>query len=402
MIAAFLLPFPVRGHRAPYLWVYYRLLSAFNERLLFIASRDYVRPPASWAIDCRWEMQEISGQRLGYAVPGDERMADHDYRFVPDDIFSELLAAHGSNPIAVFRAMLTQRIPSLERAFVECLRDTSADRIETILTWCNCPSLNAVAEAKGIRVMHLELGPLRWPDYRSTAYLDFTGVNGNTEAEARYGQSGFANTRYSIPRLRRFFATSAPPRLPAAEFDLGIALQVEDDSNLIAFGNGFDNQSLLVHAQLDDASQRKLVRAHPGSLFAVKPGSHTVDASPNSIEFIRRCAHLLTINSSVGLEALLLDIPVTTMGDSSYRHIAEADGHERSSRLAHYLFAYLVPMDLIYQADYLRFRLSDPGEDRIVRRHLAAYLGRPEIAAATASGPEVIDAVLPADGLPMA
>jgi len=41
MIAAFLLPFPLRGYRAPYLWVYYRLLSEMGERMLFITSEDY-------------------------------------------------------------------------------------------------------------------------------------------------------------------------------------------------------------------------------------------------------------------------------------------------------------------------------------------------------------------------
>lgn len=402
MIAAFLLPFPVRGYRAPYLWVYYRLLSAFNERLRLIASRDYVRPPAAWAAEGRWEMQEISGRRLGYAIPDDGRMAHHDYRFVPEDIFVDLLVENAANPVAVFGAMLTHRIPRLERFFTECLNDAQPGELEAILTWCNCPSLTAVAEAKGIPVIHLELGPLRWPDYRSTAYLDFTGVNGNTEAAARYAGSGFAARHFPVPRLRSFFALGSPPHPPTAEFDLGIALQVEDDSNLIAFGAGFDNQSLLVHAQLNYPAQRRLVRTHPGSLFAVKPGAYAVDASPNSIEFILRCSHLLTINSSVGLEALLLDVPVTVLGDCSYRHIAESDARERASRLAHYLFAYLVPMDLIYQADYLRFRLSNPTEDQIVRRHLAAYLGRPEIIDSAASAAELIAAALPDEGSPTA
>lgn len=37
-----------------------------------------------------------------------------------------------------------------------------------------------------IPVINLELGPLRSPTYLFTGYFDFSGVNGNTEAEKRY------------------------------------------------------------------------------------------------------------------------------------------------------------------------------------------------------------------------
>ena len=66
MIAAFLLPFPLRGYRAPYLWVYYRLLSSFGERMLFVASEDYTRAPEYWQAQNRWEMQPGNAQRLHY------------------------------------------------------------------------------------------------------------------------------------------------------------------------------------------------------------------------------------------------------------------------------------------------------------------------------------------------
>jgi len=62
------------------------------------------------------------------------------------------------------------------------------------------------------------------------------------------------------------------------------------------------------------------------------------------------------------------------LGDCAHRFIAEADDEpERVARLAFYLFAYLVPMGLIYDAGYLRFRLGRPSEYDIAIRHLAAY-----------------------------
>ena len=173
MIAAFLLPFPLRGYRAPYLWVYYRLLSSFGERMLFVASEDYTRAPEYWQAQNRWEMQPGNAQRLHYQVPTREDMAAHEYGFLSETVFEALLADSGGNPVAAFRRLLSERVPCLDAAFAEILSQPSAERIEAILTWCNCPSLSAAAEEKGIPVVHLELGPLRWPQYRPTAYLDF-------------------------------------------------------------------------------------------------------------------------------------------------------------------------------------------------------------------------------------
>ncbi|MDP1644132.1 MAG: hypothetical protein Q8K35_01910 [Thiobacillus sp.] len=375
MIAAFLLPFPLRGYRAPYLWVYYRLLSSFGERMQFIASEDYTRDPEHWRAQNRWEMQPGNAQRLQYQVPARESMAGHEYRFLSETVFGTLLAESGGNPMAAFRRLLSERVPCLDAAFAEIFSQTTVQDIEAILTWCNCPSLSAAAEEKGIPVVHLEIGPLRWPQYRATAYLDFSGVNGNTEAERRYLDSGFRpGAGFDIEALRRFFYLAADGEMPEARFKLGVALQVEDDSNLLAFGHGFDNQSLLVYAHLRRPDGGVLMRGHPGSLFALKPDWYEVDDSPDSVAFIRRCENILTINSSVGLEAMLMQTPVEVLGDCAHRFIAQAgDEQARVARLAFYLFAYLVPMHLIYDSSYLRFRLGQPSEYEIAIRHLAAY-----------------------------
>ena len=375
MIAAFLLPFPLRGYRAPYLWVYYRLLSSFGERMLFVASEDYTRGPEYWQAQNRWEMQPGNAQRLHYQVPTREIMDGHDYGFLSETVFEALLADSGGNPITAFRRLLSERVPCLDAAFAEILSQPSAEGIEAILTWCNCPSLSAAAAEKGIPVVHLELGPLRWPQYRPTAYLDFSGVNGNTEVERRYLESGFrSGAGFDIEALRRFFCQAKDGESSAARFNLGVVLQVEDDSNLLAFGHGFDNQSLLVYAHLRRPDGGVLVRGHPGSLFALKPDWYQVDDSPDSVAFIRRCDKILTINSSVGLEAMLMQTPVEVLGDCAHRFIAEAgDEQARVARLAFYLFAYLVPMGLIYDPGYLRFRLGQPSDYEIVIRHVAAY-----------------------------
>lgn len=375
MIAVFLLPFPFRGYRAPHLFVFYRFLTTFDERALFIVSEDYLTSPEVWTAQGRWEMKEQNQIRLGYKIPSWDTMQLQQYSFLDETLFDALLQQNGGNPIAAFRCLLLERIPQLEARFATCLDDVVNSGVEAILTWCNCPSLNAVARARGIPVVNLELGPLRLPEYRPTAYLDFEGVNGNTEAERRYRESSFSYNG-TINQLRKFFILEADrSRLSPAEA-IGVVLQVEDDSNLIAYGHGFDNQSLITFSNLRFPKEKLLVRPHPGSLFDLKDGLSTVDRSSSSIDFVLRCSQILTVNSSVGLEALLHGIPVTALGDCSFSHIVEAETEsERVSRMAYYLFAYLVPMDLIFDASYLRMRLAKPSDTAVVARHLAQYLG---------------------------
>ena len=375
MIAVFLLPFPFRGYRAPHLFVFYRFLTTFYERALFIVSEDYLTPPEVWTAQGRWEMKEHNQLRLGYRIPSPATMQFQQYSFLDETLFDALLQHHDGNPIAAFKRLLVERIPQLEVQFAKCLDDFADRGIEAILTWCNCPSLNAVARVRGIPVVNLELGPLRLPEYRSTAYLDFEGVNGNTEAERRYRESSFSYNG-TIDQLRKFFILDADRSRRSPDHDIGVALQVEDDSNLVAYGHGFDNQSLIASSNLQFPNQTVLVRPHPGSLFELKDGLTAVDRSSSSIDFVLRCSQILIVNSSVGLEALLQGVPVTALGDCSFSHVVKAENEaERVSSLAYYLFAYLVPMDLIFDASYLRMRLAKPSDTAILARHLAKYLG---------------------------
>lgn len=375
MFATFLPPYPFRGVKAPYLWIFYRLLSSLKERSLFITGEDYLLPPDEWSATGRWEFDIPTMNNLGYSIPSTELLASHDYYYLNDSVFEKLLASCNHNPILAFKKMLTQRIPELENELLDYLSRYESGKIEGILSICNCPSLEAVAESLAIPVLHFEVGPLRAPTYFSTGYLDFTGVNGHTEAEKRYlDVREQCQVDVSISELHRYFLRVPFVDEQQADADLGIVLQVEDDSNLIAYGNDFDNLTLLSYARTQKPQQKLLIRTHPGSQFQIKDGDYEIDSSVSSLAFVQRCRHILTINSSVGLEGVLTETPTTVIGDSSYKYVTLAeDEQEKANRLAFYLFSYLVPFDLLFDIDYLRFRLSRPDEKAIVGCHIDFY-----------------------------
>lgn len=376
MITVFLPSYAFRGAPAPFLWVFYKFLTTASEPIHFIIGEDYLRINSDNSPD-RWEFLESSLTRLGYQLPTESSLSRHIFSFLSDEPFNTVLTECQQNPKSAFRRFLTELIEPLVAELDDIISSAGAQS-EAIITWCNCPSLTASAQKSGIRVIHLELGPLRSPDYRPTCYFDFSGVNGGTEAEHRYlAVKEALNTPVATEELLEFFRTGPRQVLnqeAETPLSLGVALQVEDDSNLIAFASDFDNRSLISYAQAHYKSVPLLVRAHPGSLFELKELGFTADRSPDSIAFIQKCSEILTINSSVGLEALIQQKKVTALGDTSYKFITETnDDQERRERLTFYLFCYLVPEQLAFELDYIRFRLNTHDEFIIAARHLAVY-----------------------------
>jgi hypothetical protein len=372
MISVFLPPFPFRGDNAPYLWFFYKILSKNkNEKMNFIFSEDYLNAHQS---NHRWELDLETADFLGYEIPTQETLSKHIYHYISENIYENILKDNHRNPTAAFKAFITTRQDSLEEDLDKILNLDSLLDSEAIYTPVNCASLTAVADKYGIPVVHIELGPLRAPHYLRTAYFDFSGVNGNTEAKARYEglEAGFGTLQSSLEELRNFFLWDSSIVQEALGRHNGIPLQVEDDSNLVSYSNGFDNASLLTYALQN--TENPLIRHHPKSEFILRQHDAELDNSATSIDFILKCERITTINSSVGLEAMLFGVSVDVLGDSSFTFIAEKHTEpDHLNRLGFYLFGYLAPYEVAFDLDYLRFRLHKPTEQTIIRRHFAAY-----------------------------
>ncbi|WP_369290334.1 GT99 family glycosyltransferase N-terminal domain-containing protein [Klebsiella quasipneumoniae] len=380
MFAVFLPPYPFRGVKAPYLWLFLKYLHCSNEKILFITSPDYVEVINDETQHSRWEFDAASMASLGYSIPDEQSLARHEYLYLDHALYETMLAQHHHDPIKSFTTFLTESISELENELFSLLTKEIIQRVDAFVSICNCPSLEKVARALNKEVIHLEIGPLRAPMYRNTAYLDFTGVNGNTEARARYESCQTEiDITCSMNDLHRYFLEAISLPSSSENQVAGIVLQVEDDSNIIAYSHDFTNISLISYVRQQHSLENILVRAHPGSLFRLRDDIFSIDASANSLEFIQKCHSIYTINSSVGLEALLCEKKTNILGDCSYAFVAEeASGPTRVNAMAFYLFAYLMPFELIFNLEYLRFRLDHPAELDIVRKHLQFYSKMPD------------------------
>ncbi|MBL8401382.1 MULTISPECIES: GT99 family glycosyltransferase N-terminal domain-containing protein [Candidatus Accumulibacter] len=390
MFASFLPPFGARSSIAPYLWVLYKQIThlAPNE-VVFIGTPGYFQNPSNFDVAQNWDISHHSREYAGFDIPTYEQLDAYRRFLLPDKLFAEQ-EHHGLSPHEVMRQMLTTRIAELEislRPILAGLKHT--DNIEAVFTWCNVPSLTAVAADLGIPVIHNELGALRAPCYQWTAYFDFQGVNGATEATSRFGQFQAEHAEQRVPILSKgeiltlvlidpgMLESTTPP-----EMAIGLPLQVEDDTNIIAFSNGWNNQRLIDEANALHGHDNILIRHHPGGLKSYPDTSGLIDKSSSSIAFIRRCRQIATINSSIGLEALLWDVDTRILGDSPIAIAASKSmgpdacppfPGEQLLALNFLVFGYLIPYEFLYNPDYIRWRLGRPTEAAIFAFHLTYW-----------------------------
>lgn len=387
MFAIFLPALNFRGNRSPYLWLFHKLLSHYGNQAAYICGEEYFLDSDELLALGRPEANDALCKRLQYKLP-DRATLNKQLRIdIPLEEWLALENRFNANPLAAFKYYCLEEDERFFLAINDALNQTirRSAALEAVITCVNCASLQKVCRDRNLRLIHLELGPLRPPDYLQSAYFDFTGVNGGSESLSRFIHANhgatFQDEWASVTLLRALLMVPRMDTLPPPEIDLGIGLQIEDDSNQLCFSNGFTAHSLIVHAQQKltrgDIAPPVLVRSHPGSFFKVRalPVGLESDQSTSSSEFVLRCRRIDTINSGIAVEAFILERWVHIHGDSPFGFCNPTGSNECDvDALAFFLLNYLVPWSLAFQPEYARWRLQNPNELDIRQRHLEAFM----------------------------
>lgn len=372
MIISFLYPFPLRSIEAPFLWVYYCQTNYLNaSEVEFILDDTYLQGNRYFKEKMRWENNPM----FGYAV-SDEKSSKY-VKHVLDANKLDIIYKSYSNDLEFFCKYLTEEIPKLSDILYEVLKKILQEKkIEAVLSWSNCPSLDRVCKELGLTIIYNELGPLRSPNFINTAFFDFSGVNGNTSSSLRF--KNFVND-YKNDKIELYETSMILSKIALAdnilhddakeEFEYGVVLQVENDSNVIAYANGFDNLKLIDY--VENITDSFLVRKHPQGLRDYSNLKY-IDDSSNSLDFMRKCKNIISVNSGTMMEAILLNKNVVILGDSPYNIINDNDKfpefskNEFSKLVINFLaFNYVIPLDIMFSIDYLRFRLQEFSEYKI-------------------------------------
>lgn len=365
----------IRQQEAQYLGMMFENL-AHNSDTHFILSKEYLKDYTS---EGRWEIK-WANNHWGYDKII-KRLKPENYTVMRKP--EEILDTSKVVPSEILHYVATYPI----KEQVEVIEDVLKKKdIKAGITWVNNRCFEKTLERHHIPTIHHELGPFRPPIYLPTIYTDFSGVNGNTEFNSRFKE--FLKVCNEVPILSReeILKIISPKHNSKLieilhnkdyKYEIGVGLQVEVDTNLLLFSKGRHWVDPLLQAQAD-CTGKVLIRPHPVAGYLMKPSARLdIDdlTKGKAIDFINKCKKIYCLNSSVGLEAILLGREARIFGDSPFASLCSMNEDMQLKALNFAVFGYLTHRDLLFEDSYYEWRIPARGNEKeIYLRNMKTFV----------------------------
>jgi len=355
MFLAFLNHYDIRPVDAQYLWVFYCMLHKFdNKDITYIINEDYKK---QYTPQERWEMQPEIAKKQFYIPP-----AILDFDKIKHIIGDKITIS--DNPSKNLRHYIKQQISEIIG-----LPEPDFCNVKAGLTWVNNKTFEDKCKKYNIPVIHNEFATLRTPIYKDTFYFDFKGVNGNTEFNKRF--EIFKNSINSslLLSVEELIHLVTKPEFvnklieiyknkSKRKYACGIPMQVANDTNVIAFSNGWSNIDLITYSIKKYGRKNTLLRNHPGCVLKATDRPCDKFDEGYCFEFLDNVDHVTTINSSVGFEAVLLGKTVEYLGESPFNIANHLSSEDLLYFLNFAIVSYIVPIKYLFNKDYYIYRLE--------------------------------------------
>ena len=296
-----------------------------------------------------------------------------------------------------FIHLMSERDASFEAlldGFVADIIRRSGKSISGFITIIDYPSLDYIAKKYGIKIFYFELGCFRQREYRNTAMISEYSLYSKENSchmacrYDRYLQEMKSSRHKLFTRKQILSLFLCPDKLGCLDFydsepqyELGCALGWSEDMRFM-LNSYIDHSELLYTAKKAFGIANVLVRLHPGNPTGAAYPTYiaTKDTSASPAEFITKCKRVASVMSNVSIEAAFwgrssytfLHCPAYNMSLHNF-DVTELKEIELGY-LNWYAFCWLLPNELLYDPEYLYWRLTDPTELDLYDRHLDYYL----------------------------
>ena len=271
---------------------------------------------------------------------------------------------------------------------------------DIVVYWSTNGAVKSFAEKNSVYSIAMELGCTRKPFYE-TIYFDPIGVNGNAltnkirvndlpdsdllkiqnELPFYFKNHALIDSKYNVINSRYVEKIYKDPTK-----NILIPLQLDDDSNMILFSKYNTMLDFLedILPKLIDAGYTCFIKPHPGSKdreitdighnncheycyeFKNVVWLDDIDSQVDYLTLLDKMEAIVTVNSSVGFEGMILGKMVIAMGKSPYslnglpgiedflnRKIDFEEYDVNVAKIVHFmLFDYLAPRDLAFDFNY--------------------------------------------------
>ncbi len=339
----------------------------------------------------RNEYKENMIKLYGYSLYSVEERQEVKQYFVKKEFYEKLHKEYGSELECALH-LLNDSNEELKGIITNVIQDlrSQGENIEGILYFAACPvSVKEVASEYNIPLVAYETGPIRSPNYRcTTSYFCNEGLYNTGEIRQRF--ENFKEVMTELPTFSReeiltmflnyenLGYVSLIDKTP--KYEIGIAGGCALVVPYFAITKYMDHE--LIDDVLDIYNPKDIfVRLHPGDMYKATYRLPYYDVTPTPFPFLINSKRVAAVGSNLLFEAMLWKripcsmanvMPSNIMCNQDYISVKEKDDVEEFVNF--FVFSFLVPFDLAYEEEYLRWRLSNPSEKEIYMFHLEYYM----------------------------
>jgi hypothetical protein len=358
-----------------YMWIFYKFID-FCSKYDFpiIAQEKYFESPDTYnhAVDFMTVDYEFS-------IPTKEQLIKKNKYQISEEETNQIIDIY-TDKEKCWLDLLKNENKILEKLIEEKLKliqnDFSNANIKAILTWVYLPSLKKVCDRMNIPLIQLELSAIRKENYNLTlGYFTFDNKYSLKKIKEEFPE--YQKISNDIPKYDRqtlltmFLKTENIDYLKLyynpPEYKFGLDLGMPNECF-------FNTYSKYTHSEINKQlslltnNEEILARGHPQAIQHQKEKNNfQIDNSKNSIEWILKCRRIVSSVSNVAFEAMLLGKTSYVLSENMpfyYNAITDLNAIEDEvvglSYLNYLIFCYFVPYQLMFNKDYLDFRLKNP------------------------------------------
>ncbi len=370
------------------LWVFYKFVNfCLKYDMPIIAQEDFFKDPK---IYIKNNHSATKTNFMDYKVPKKEDF-DRISKYI---ISNNILKTEKKSLDKLHELLLKKRNKKFENIIVDAIEKIEKEKnknISTIITWISFPSLEYVCKRRNIKLINYELSSIRKGVFNET--LGYFSFNNKYDSKCFKNNYLLFKNEY-INVLSRKEILSLFLKTPFLHYvnkindspkkELGIAFGLKNDPFEMVYCNNTTTE-ILQKTQDIYNDDEIVIRTHPAYPYVVNRKIE-LDNTGTSIDWVLKCKRVVTTVSNVGYEAMLLGKTSYVLSKNmpfsvgTINDLDNVEEHVVGLKYLNYItFGFYAPFDLMFDIDYIRWRLTMPSPLEIYNYNLNYILRKNNI-----------------------
>lgn len=387
MIIPFLFNIYDYAEKCTLLDVFYKFTDFCNKnKLPMIVQEKFLKDPKEFAKEGMSATTKYWEDVQGYKVPSVNDIEKVDKFIITNDMEQEIISEYPSIDKAIV-SLFKERNLKFEEIIESAIKKFSNCDVKAIITWFYYPSLEFVAKKYGIAVIQYEMAPIRYPNYNERmGYFKFGSKYDNKNINKEYKEF-LKNKKIIFDRrelLSLFLNTNDLNQIEnlykAPEYEVAYASGLKDDKFEEANTDINFNQ-VLEKIQKNYKEKEILVAAHPA--YNLKDGDVPFELvhARRPYEWIYKCENVIYNVSNIGFEVALFGRKIISLSKclptsfSILSDLSDKSSQDLTLEQLNFLIFYsYTSYDLMFDVEYIKWRLTNPSVKEIYEKNLEYLL----------------------------